>query len=214
MFGFYSYCLLTSRLEINNYVILQDFDSNKSKCYNEFFMLFMLNNRSYKERVIINIYVLELLGTYRGWRHSRGLPVRGQRTWSNGWSPFRSNLILRNFKLRIAKKIYGHSLINVYFVAYLAEEVNNMWKSQWHSEWLQAKMKRLKTKQSKNTKLKIDFLSMSKMEVDGFSKKEKSNRKKNISKKNSFTLGFDPGFTKILLKKNMLDKIINYKGSN
>jgi len=31
-------------------------------------------------RYLLNVYLLDLLTLYRGWRHSRNLPVRGQRT--------------------------------------------------------------------------------------------------------------------------------------
>ena len=46
----------------------------------DFYDKFSFNKESLRVRLLINIYLLELLGTYRGWRHSRGLPVRGQRT--------------------------------------------------------------------------------------------------------------------------------------
>ena len=92
-----------------------------------------VNNQSYQIRLVINIFLLHLLTTYRGWRHSRGLPVRGQRTWSNGWSSYRSNLTLRSFKIKIAKHLYGGQTSNEYVTAYLAEEVNNMWRLQWGS---------------------------------------------------------------------------------
>ena len=52
----------------------------------------------------INIYWLELIGSYRGWRHIHGLPVRGQRTWTNAWSVYKSNLDLREFLVTLTKK--------------------------------------------------------------------------------------------------------------
>jgi hypothetical protein len=46
---------------------------------------------------------------------------------------------------------------------------------------------------------------MSKGFVSGFTKKgDKAKKIKQVSKKNYFSLGFDPGFTKILLKTSFL----------
>jgi small subunit ribosomal protein S13 len=40
-------------------------------------------NKELKKRMILNIFILDLISSYRGLRHSLGLPVRGQRTWTN-----------------------------------------------------------------------------------------------------------------------------------
>lgn len=157
---------------------------------------YIFNNTSYKTKVCINIYLLNLLGTYKGWRHSRGLPVRGQRTWSNGWSSYRSNLVLRSYKITLTKKMYGHNFSNDHFTAYLAEEVNNMWKWQWGDEWKEAKKKRLNFQKNSKTALKVDLASMSKLQLGISGKKSESSKK---VKKNTFTLGFDPGFTKSIV---------------
>ena len=51
------------------------------------------NNKSIKERFLLNIFFLDLIVSYRGWRHSKGLPVRGQRTWTNAWTVYKNNLV-------------------------------------------------------------------------------------------------------------------------
>jgi ribosomal protein S13 len=38
------------------------------------------NNKSLKKKNTFNIFMLDLVNSYRGLRHSFGLPVRGQRT--------------------------------------------------------------------------------------------------------------------------------------
>ena len=53
---------------------------------------------------------------------------------------------------------------------------------------------------------KIDLLAMSKLQIDVISKKKDSSKSKK-SKKNIFTLGFDPGFTKSVLKQNTKIKL-------
>ena len=37
-------------------------------------------NKELKKKMILNIFILDLVNSYRGLRHSFGLPVRGQRT--------------------------------------------------------------------------------------------------------------------------------------
>lgn len=38
-----------------------------------------------------------LIKSYRGRCHALGKPVKSQRTWSNAWSSFKNNLVLRSF---------------------------------------------------------------------------------------------------------------------
>ena len=45
----------------------------------------------------LNIIRLYLVKSYRGRCHALGKPVSGQRTWSNAWSAYKNNLILRRF---------------------------------------------------------------------------------------------------------------------
>jgi len=45
----------------------------------------------------LNIIRLYLIKTFRGRAHALGKPVRGQRTWSNAWTTYRDNTVLRNF---------------------------------------------------------------------------------------------------------------------
>lgn len=156
-----------------------------------------------------NIFFLDYLNTYRGLRHSKGLPVRGQRTWTNAWSVYKSNLILRRFKIEVAKRVYGNLPINTLTTLYLAEQINYIWKLQWKKEWLQARGKRFKLLQNEHSIFKIDINAMSKGYVDGFDrKKQLSKKKKALLKKNTLTLGFDPGFTLFYLRpSNTLSSI-------
>ena len=156
---------------------------------------------SISKKMLSNIFFLDLLNTYRGWRHSRGLPVRGQRTWSNAWSVYKSNLILRHFKIFLMKRIYNKVSISNLNLIYAAEQFNLLWKLQWESEWKEAKKKRLLYIKKKKSSLKFDLLSMSSGQVS-LSKSSKSSLKRKDQYKNIFSLGFDSGFTKILIKTN------------
>lgn len=164
---------------------------------------FAPQERNLKDRYDYNIFLLDFLNTYRGLRHCKGLPVRGQRTWTNAWSVYRSNLSLRNFKLEIARRIYGNIDTNNLSTIFLAEQINYIWKLQWQQEWVQARNKRLILMQDEHNAFKIDLNAMSKGYIDGYErKKEMSKKKKALLKKNVFTLGFEPGFALFYLKPN------------
>lgn len=192
------------RFEIFYDAPLKNQEDFKWKIVEKFFFELMPFMGDYYTRLEINILLFDLISTYRGWRHSKGLPVRGQRTWSNAWSAHRSNLIMREIKLRIAKKFYGNMPLHEINMAYLAEDINSLWRVQWDNEWKAAK-KKIKVAEKKNshTPLKIDLSAMAKNNIildDVTNKKLKANKKKRVIQKNVFTVGFDPGFTKFVLQ--------------
>jgi len=130
------------------------------------------------KRCTLNIYVLDLISSYRGWRHSRNLPVRGQRTWSNAWTSSKLNNFLKSIKIKKGRKIYGNLPTVEIYTAQLAEQVNLVWKEQWFAEWEAAKYARLSSKVHKNV-FRIDLYSMAKGNVMSPFKFRK------LSKKNS-----------------------------
>lgn len=149
----------------------------------------------------MNIYILDLIFLYRGWRHSRNLPVRGQRTWSNGWTSYKLNNFLKDLKIKKGRRVYGNLPPLEIYTAQLAEQVNLVWKNQWYDEWLASKYARLSSKVHKNV-LKIDLYSMAKGNVmTPFKFKKLSKKKQQSYNKNHFSLGFDPGFTRLLLRQ-------------
>ena len=152
-------------------------------------------NKDLKKKMIFNIFMLDFINVFRGIRHAFGLPVRGQRTWSNAWSAFRSNLTLRQFKIKISKRFYTSISINDLNIAYLAEQINSLWKIQWESEWKKAKRQRqIATKKSKSA-LNIDLSIIASANVNNKNKK-----------KNNYVIGFDQGFTKYVLKQAIKNK--------
>ena len=153
------------------------------------------DNKDLKKRTVFNIFILDLINSYRGLRHAFGLPVRGQRTWTNAWSTYKSNLMLRQFKIKISKRLYGAVTISELNIAYLAEQINNLWKLQWDSEWKQVKRQRqIQAKKSKDF-YKIDLKNTtSSVLIKG--KKKKIN----------YVIGFDPGFTKYIFKQSLKAK--------
>lgn len=151
------------------------------------------NNKSLKKKTVFNIFMLDIINSYRGLRHAFGLPVRGQRTWTNSWSCYRSNLILRQFKIKLSKRLYTSITINELNIAYLAEQINSLWKLQWDGEWKKAKRQRqIQAKKSRNF-YKVDLKSIASANVSVKENKKNTN----------YVIGFDPGFTKYVLKQSI-----------
>ena len=149
-------------------------------------------NKELKKKMIFNIFVLDLINSYRGLRHAFGLPVRGQRTWTNAWSTYKSNLTLRQFKIKLSKRLYTSITISDLNIAYLAEQINSLWKIQWDGEWKKAKRQRqAQAKKSKNL-YKVDLLAIASANVSIKNKKQVN-----------CVVGFDPGFTKYVLKQSL-----------
>lgn len=157
------------------------------------------DHKDLKKKQIFNIFMLDLINTYRGARHAVGLPTRGQRTWSNAWSAYKSNLNLRQFKIKILKRLHTTITINELNIAYLAEQMNNLWRIQWESEWKKAKRARqIQAKRARNL-YNVDLKAIASGNVSVKDKK----------KSNSYMIGFDPGFTKYVLKQSIKYKLLS-----
>lgn len=205
MFGWKqsTFLVLNLRFEIFNKQNIFFFKNYKWNYFVSTLLSISTLNINIKYRFEVNILYLDFINSYRGLRHLKGLPVRGQRTWTNAWSAYRCNNILNIFKIETAKKIYGNLNTATLHMLFLAEHINFLWKTQWKKEWLEARSKRYKLLQNDHGLYKIDIISMSKGLIDGYTKKKKiSNKKKAQMKKNNFTLGFDYRFTNYYLKPN------------
>lgn len=191
--------IIEQRIENNSNDVLQNFDKNEIDQFLTLIYTVVPYNTSVLTRLKLNISLLDFLSCYRGWRHYKGLPVRGQRTWSNANAVYKSNYVLRNLKLKRSKQYYMNVPARESNVAYTAEYVNLLWKTQWPFEWYAAKTSRLKFKGHPNS-MKIDLYSMANYQImHPLKLKNLSKKQKQSFKKNYFSLGFDPGFTKPLL---------------
>lgn len=190
-----------SRFETLSDEIIKTFDEKEFEILLNYMYNIVPYGSSILKRRLLNVIMLDLITCYRGWRHFRGLPTRGQRTWTNAWSVFKSNSVLRNFKLKNAKRFYGNVPSRDIYIASTAEQVNLMWKSQWEVEWYSARNSRLRFKGHPST-IKVDLFSMCNYQImHPLKMKNMSKKQKQGVKKNYFSLGFDPGFTKYLLNK-------------
>jgi len=191
---------LKKRFEKVYFNQINNLDNFEKEIFYSYIYSVIPNNSDIFKKKFFNILILDSLTTYKGWRHFKGLPVRGQRTWTNAWSVYKSNNILRQFKLKNSKFFYNNAPLKEANVAYSAEYVNLLWKIQWLNEWLSAKASRLKFKGHPNS-MKIDLYSMANYQViHPLKLKNLSKKQKQSFKKNYFSLGFDAGFTKFLLQ--------------
>lgn len=194
--------LLSLRMESDLLLKLSDLKNHQLVVFLDYCNFLVPLNCSVFNRKLFNIVLLDFVSSYRGWCHFRGLPTRGQRTWTNAWSSYKSNGILRNYKLKVFKKYYGGNIPEKEItVSYIAETLNFVWRFQWDKEWLSSKNELIRFEGHPKT-MKIDLYSMYNYQVIHPFKLNKMSKKQRQSfKKNYFTLGFDVGFTKILLSE-------------
>lgn len=181
------------RLEVSSKFVLNTYKNSKWYIFFNILDVIIPNNKNLKKQKLINIFFLDFISSYRGYRHSFGLPVKGQRTWSNANSVFKSNVLLRNYKLNTFKKSLFNIPLNDINNAFYLEQLNFLWKTQWELEWLFAKKKRLIEFKKSRGFIKFDINTLSKINPNVKDKK----------KQNLFSIGFDLGFTKIMLKTNL-----------
>lgn len=160
-----------------------------------------LRHKKYTSRFnkLANIFILDLTLSYKGWRHMRRLPVRGQRTRSNANTSKKGNLDLRTFKAKVMKKFYGSVPSELVNSGMLVESYNLLWFNQWKKEWKDNKKRRLKFSKSSNKVCVYDFASTAAGRIVGYYRKPKAGKKKRVHKDNSFTIGLRKGETKRLL---------------
>ena len=143
-----------------------------------------------QKKFLINIFFLDFINSYRGYRHVFGLPVRGQRTWTNGNSVFNSNNILRNYKINLFTKSFLFPLINNVNNAYYLEQINFIWKNQWEFEWNLAKRYHTFSLKKNRGYVKYDLDTIAKINPNV----------RDFKKQKLFSIGFDSGFTRGLIK--------------
>lgn len=159
-------------------------------------------NSSLKVYSSANIYLWSVIFSYKGWRHLKGYPVRGQRTWSNAWSTYKGNTFLRKSRFELARRYYGDFFPKDITMAFWAEQNNLIWKVQWYKLWKEARDKRGSTKQQNSrSPLKIDFHSLARglIYLPELTGKELSKKQKAMKQKSIGYLGFKKNFTKYML---------------
>ena len=125
----------------------------------------MDNSLDFKTATIV---FWDMLGLYKAWRHCRGYPVNGQRTWSNGKSCTKNNNNLRFFRLQQFQTAFGVKKKSNYATLVQAEAVNKLWLKTWPFEWIQGRYHAIRSKSRKGTSIPIDVVNLAKAITTGY----------------------------------------------
>lgn len=195
LFGFKykMYFLFLKRFEINNCQIKNFNDCSKFLFYKIIIEIIPLKY-SFKERYDVLILFISLLNSYKSWRFIKGLPSKGQRTWTNR----RSNKIIKNliksYKIRFLKNVYNNFKDNDIYNIFLAEKINFLWICNWPENWFNSKVKKYNYLSKKHVIYKIDIFAMSKNIVNEPQNRQ-GKKKVSVIRKGYFNLGFPIYFT-------------------
>lgn len=171
--------------EHKNYYLYNNLWSDR-KLWNFFLWFFYNKHKSNYEQFpkinIANVVFLDMLGSYKAWRHCRGYPVKGQRTWSNGKSCSKNNNLLKNYRLKQFQSMYGYSKKINYATLIQAECMNRLWLKTWPFEWAQGRKHAVRSKSRKGTTIPVDVINLSKGITTGY-KRYGAGERWNSSKK-------------------------------
>lgn len=135
------------------------------------------------QRVLLQIFILEHTHSYKGWRHLFGLPVRGQRTWSNNKTIYRLTNFFKKFKFMCLQQRFLIKASKFSETALMAEHINQLWYFEWFEEWNSANQEFIQNvNKNKFFKFKIDYKYLLNFQVKTpwsrhFAKKKKKEKK-------------------------------------
>lgn len=143
-----------------------------------------------KDKQLININILFLIRSYKGWRHLFNLPAHGQRTWSNGKTVSR----IKSIFLESSMHFFKDGLINAHPLeiknSFLLEKYNLLWFHQWNAEWGYAVDKRNSAAQKQKV-IKFEVNTLANLNPNYVRAKKQS----------QIPIGFEIGYTKFYLKE-------------
>ena len=178
--------------------------------------LYYNNTLSYKQLFLSYLLITDICSVYKTYRHIFGLPVNGQRTWSNACSTYYNNLLLKEYKLKKFTTFLNDPKPLSFRKVFLCEYVNLFWKKQFFLEWASVRRRRHMVQQrALHVQPKVDFNFLVNANIEHFFlrsillKKKKSHRKKRKFNKNAFNVGWNFGFSKdylILMRKTFYSK--------
>jgi ribosomal protein S13 len=108
--------LIIKKFEITHHLfdrnlIFHQNSSSKNKLLNNYLSYITNTASSWDELLRYHLIRLYLIKTFRGRAQALGKPSRGQRTWSNAWTAFKYNTLLRDFVSEVSKHKKKKSLI-------------------------------------------------------------------------------------------------------
>lgn len=163
--------------------------------------LFNVSRKTDDKRVAIKLIFKDMVHLYKTWRHVRGYPSNGQRTWSNGKSVSKNNTVLRDYRATQIISAFGKKRRKQATNLVLGEYNNKLWKYTWFSEWDQARKFNIRTSKvvGKKRVIKVDLVSLTKCITGGYRRKG-SAAKFNKAKKRfrAVTIGLPVFFTRYI----------------
>lgn len=187
------------RLESYKDILFYGVNTIQGKVLNEIIEPMYHSVYSPKFKKITSLYIHDLTLSYKGWRHYKGLPVRGQRTWANARMSKLANVDMRLLKSKILRSYYKGFESSIVNIGVAVESYNKLWYKQWYYEWWSTKIRRLRLSKGSNKVCVYDFNSIVSGRVIGYQRQAKPGKKKRVYKSNYFTLGFTLGSTKKLI---------------
>lgn len=184
--------------------VLREFSNIVILCKLYKFLLNGYVDYNLKKRLVVNLVFRDMIHSYKTWRHIRGYPVNGQRTWSNGKSVSKNNSLLKNFRINQILIAYGKKRKNKATQLVQAEYINKLWFKTWRSEWKQARKFNLRSARGRRKKrtIVIDLKSLSSGVTGGYVRKGKARRFNKAKKKfKNITIGLPIFFTRHLFSK-------------
>jgi len=199
----YIVCCITKYLEVNKNIKFEDFTEFQKYIFFHLFYYINLNGYNKEARSFFKILILNNINSYKGWRHFFGLPVNGQRTWSNNNTRYRFKNKLIEFKMLLFKKKFELTQHFIIKRSFYSEYINLLWRYEWKYEWLSArKIFNKNNSKKKYFKMKINYDALLNLQVstpiNQAYKKTKKNRKKI---KVDFTVGFPTLYVVSLVSK-------------
>lgn len=203
----YSYYCLNENKKINKFRIEWSFVSkNITWRFCLWYQKNVMNfyNTSPEKLITAKLVFQDMIHLYKSWRHVKGYPVNGQRTWSNGKSVTKTNNLLKSFRIEQILKNFGQKRKNKAPQLVVGEYTNKLWMWTWVSEWKQARKFNIRSsrKKGKNNKIQVDLKSLNLSITGGYKRKGNASKQNKAKKKfKSITIGLPLFFTRFIYHK-------------
>lgn len=107
-FSFFMKQLFVKRFELTYFFFYKNTiffrnEKEKIKIFNSYFSFITNTNSNINDLLRYNLIRLYLTRTFRGRAQALGKPCRGQRTWSNAWTAYKVNTVIRSFITQVNK---------------------------------------------------------------------------------------------------------------
>lgn len=153
------------------------------------------------QRRLMYIFVKNVTMMYKGIRHFLGLPVRGNRTWSNRKNPRKNQDFMFFYQQIYLPRRFGYFNKSRRKIVVYAEFLNKIYYLFFRIDWLTARIRRVSYINKENYlewKFDLRGLLAHRIIISGEKKekkikrnKKKKQKKKYRIKKNLFNMGFD-----------------------